>query len=140
MKNHFFLKGKTTGQTLNQFTIIKSIIIIFFFWRNNYNNSCVCLTVKEKYLLFFFALTHINDLYQRRQHFTLSFLFFVSMHISLSWLSFFSKRLPLGCSLFSLMRLPLSLSFICGTPLLLLSPILMWHTSFCFYKQVCYPT
>ena len=34
-------------QTLNNFTIIKSITIIL-----------MCLTVKEKSLLFFFALTH----------------------------------------------------------------------------------
>ena len=52
--NPFFLKGKTTKQTLNQFTIIKSITIIF----------CVCLTAKEKISLVFFALTHANYLSQ----------------------------------------------------------------------------
>jgi len=63
MKNYFSLKGKTTAQTSNQFTIIKSIIIILKFMPNlrftKYNNksTSVCLTVKEN-PLGFFALTH----------------------------------------------------------------------------------
>ena len=48
VENPFFLKGKTTGQISNNFTIIKSITIIF----------CECLTTKEKSFLFFFALSH----------------------------------------------------------------------------------
>ena len=62
MKNHFSLKRKTTAQTSNQFTIIKSITIILKFMTNlrftKYNNksTSVCLTIKEN-LLGFFALT-----------------------------------------------------------------------------------
>ena len=45
----FLLKGKKALEKLQiSFTIIKSI----------YNISCVCLTAKEKFLLFFFALTY----------------------------------------------------------------------------------
>ena len=40
--------------------------------------------VKEKTSLIFFALTHINYVFQRRQHFALSFLC-----TTLSWLSYF---------------------------------------------------
>ena len=60
----FSLKIKTTGQTLNNFTIIKSITIIL-----------VCLTAKEKMSLIFFTLTQTNYLSQKWQHFALSLLF-----------------------------------------------------------------
>ena len=59
LKNPFFLKEKTIEQTLNTFTIIKSITIIFKFTADlrstKYNNksSCICLTAKKKTLLFF---------------------------------------------------------------------------------------
>jgi len=43
VENPFSLKGKITGQILNNFTIIKSITI-----------SRVCLMAKEKFFLFFF--------------------------------------------------------------------------------------
>ena len=43
---------------------------------------------KEKTSLIFFALTHIYYLFQRRQHFALSFLF-SSPYTTLSWLSYF---------------------------------------------------
>ena len=58
-KNPFFLEGKTTRQTLNQFTIYKSITIILKFMPNlrftKYNNksTSVCLTVKETPIVFF---------------------------------------------------------------------------------------
>ena len=62
MEKSFSLKGKITGQTPNQFTIIKLITIILKFIPNlrftKYNNksTSVCLTIKEN-LLGFFALT-----------------------------------------------------------------------------------
>ena len=46
MENPFSLKRKSTGQTSNQ----------FYYYQINYNNSSVCLTIKEKSLLFFFTL------------------------------------------------------------------------------------
>ena len=77
MENPFSLKEKTTGQTSNNFTIIKSITIIIVYFSR----------LQEKTFLFFFTLTHTT---QRRQRFALSFLFFFSTHSSLSWLSSFS--------------------------------------------------
>ena len=45
MENPFSLKGKIMGQTPNQ----------FHNYQINYNISCICLTTKEKYLLFFYG-------------------------------------------------------------------------------------
>ena len=90
----FSLQGKNYG------TSSESI-----HYQINYNNSCVCLKVKEKSLLFFFTLTHTNYLSQRQQHFVLSFIFFFSMHSSFLVVFFISKRLPLGCSHFFLVWL-----------------------------------
>ena len=52
-KNPFSLKGKTTKQILNNFTIIKSITIILVY---------ASQLKKKKPLLFFFAFTHTNYL------------------------------------------------------------------------------
>ena len=65
VKNIFSLKGKTMGETHNQFTIIKSIIIILVYVSR----------LKKNLSYFFFAFTHTNYLSQRRQHFALFFLF-----------------------------------------------------------------
>ena len=54
MENHFSLKGKTTKQISNNFTIIKSITIILIY-----------VSRLKKNLLFFFALTHTNYLSQK---------------------------------------------------------------------------
>ena len=74
------------GQTLNRFTIIKSITIILMY-----------VPQLKKNLSYFSLLTHThthththtNYLSQRQQHFTLSFLF-SSAHTTFSWLSFLS--------------------------------------------------
>ena len=78
VENSFSLKGKTTGQTLNNFTI----------YQINYNNSCICLTVKEKSLLFSFALTHTFFVSRRQQHFSPSSLIVSSMVVTLYSLLF----------------------------------------------------
>ena len=78
VENSFSLKGKTTGQTPNNFTI----------YQINYNNSCICLTVKEKSLLFSFALTHTFFVSQRQQHFAPSSLTVSSMVVTLYSLLF----------------------------------------------------
>ena len=56
VENPFSLKGNTTGQISNQFTIIKSITIIF-----------VYISKLKKNLSYFFLLshTHTNYLFQR---------------------------------------------------------------------------
>ena len=66
VENPFFLKGKTTGQTPNNFTITKSIIIIL-----------VYVSRLKKNLSYFSLLTHThtNYLSQRQQHFALPFLY-----------------------------------------------------------------
>ena len=91
----FLLEGKTTGQTPNNFTIIKSITIILVYvsWLNK-NFSCFSL------------LSHTNYLSQKRQHFALSFLF-SSPRTALSWLSSFSLNSSLLATLSSF-------SFLCG--------------------------
>ena len=76
VENPFSLKGKITRQTLNNFTIIKSITIVLVHVSR----------LKKKISHVFFALTHANYLSQRRQHFALSFLF-SSSRTALSWLS-----------------------------------------------------
>ena len=48
VENSFSWKERTIRQTSNQ----------FHYSQINYNISCVYLTVKEKYLFFFFTLTH----------------------------------------------------------------------------------
>ena len=108
MENPFSLKGKTMGQTLNNFTIVKLITIIL-----------VCVSqLKKISLIFLCSLTHTNYLSQRWQHFVLFFLF-SSPCIVLSLGYFpFSKQFSLGCSLFFLcVTLLQFFSFlICGTP------------------------
>ena len=64
MENPFSWREKTTGQTPNNFIIIKSITIILVYVSG--------LLKKKKSLLFFFTLTHTKYLSQKRQHFTLS--------------------------------------------------------------------
>ena len=67
MENHFSLKGKTTKQTSNNFTIIKSITIILIYVSR----------LKKKNLLFFSALTHTNYLSQKA---TILLFFFTMWH------------------------------------------------------------
>ena len=110
------LKGKTTGQTPNNFTI----------YQINYNNSCICLTVKKKIsLIFLCSHTHflcvskaatlcsvlLNSLidggnsllsplwlsHRRRKHFALSFL----LRSSQAKILFFT--LLVSCSIFRLL-------------------------------------
>ena len=88
MENLFSLKGKITGQTLNNFTIIKSITIIIMYVSR----------LKENFSCFSLLSYNTNYLFQRRQHFTLFFFFFSTYSFFLV-VFFFSKRLPLGCSL-----------------------------------------
>ena len=108
VENHFSLKGKTTGQTLNNFTIIKSITIIIVYVSRLNNKS----------LLFFFTLAHTNYFSQRQQHFVFSFLFSFPC-TTLSWLSSFSLS---GSHLAALSILLCgTFFFLCNTPLLLLS-------------------
>jgi len=76
VENPFSLKGKTMGQTPNNFNIIKSITIVLVYVSQ----------LKKKISIVFFAHTHTNYLSQRRQHFALSFLF-SSSRTALSWLS-----------------------------------------------------
>ena len=97
VENPFSLKGNTTGQISNQFTIIKSITIIF-----------VYISKLKKNLSYFSLLSHTNFLSKAATLCSLLSISF-STHNTLSWLSSFSKRPPLGCSLFSLVRLPLFL-------------------------------
>ena len=104
-ENPFSLKEKIMGQTLNRFTIIKSItIILMYVPRLKKNLSYFSLLTHTH------THTHTNYLSQRQQHFTLSFLF-SSAHTTFSWLSF------LSISGFLLA----ALSSICDTFFLLLS-------------------
>ena len=106
MENSFSLKGKIMGQTPNQFIIIKSITIIFKCMPNlrftKYNNksTSVCLTAKEK-LLVFFTLSHILIISLKGGNTALSSLFY-----------YLHSQLSLCYSLFSLVRLILSLSLL----------------------------
>ena len=78
MKNHFSLKGKKekgkiTRQTLNNFTIIKSITIILVY---------VSQLKKKIYIyiyLFFFLLSHTQIIFLKRQQ-SLFFAFFTMRH------------------------------------------------------------
>ena len=91
---------------------------LIHYYQINYNNSCVCLTTKEKSISFFFILTHTKYLSQIRQHFALSSLF-SSSHIALFWLSYFflSNSLLWPLSLFSCAASSFSIfNSICGTP------------------------
>ena len=90
MENPFSLKGKTTGQTPNNFTIIKSITIILVY----------ASLLKKKNLSYFSLFSHTKLSFSKAATLCSLLFIFFSMHNSLSWLSSFSKRLPLGCSLF----------------------------------------
>ena len=68
MENPFSLKGKITRQTLNNFTIIKSITIVFVYVSR----------LKKKISHVFFALTHINYLSQMRHPVSFSFFRYVA--------------------------------------------------------------
>ena len=72
VENPFSLKGNTTGQISNQFTIIKSITIIF-----------VYISKLKKNLSYFSLLSHTLIFSQWQPHFALSFLF-SSPHTTLS--------------------------------------------------------
>ena len=98
MENPFSLKGKTTGQTPNNITIIKSIGISLVYVSRLKKNLSLSLSL-------FFALTHTNYLSQRWQHFAFSSIF-SSPRTSLSLGYLLSLS---GCSPFSLVWLPLFL-------------------------------
>ena len=107
MENLFFFEGKITGQTLNQFIIIKLITTILMYVSR----------LKKKSFLFFFLFSHTQIISLKDDNTLHSpFSFLLHTQLSLSWLSFFSfKRLPLGCSLFSLSFDSL-FSSICSNP------------------------
>ena len=76
------------GQTPNQFTI----------YQINYNNSCVCLTVKEK-IYIYILLSHTLIISLKDSNTLLSpFYFLLHAQLSLGCL-LFSKQLTLVCSL-----------------------------------------
>ena len=88
MENPFSLKGKTTGQTLNNFTIIKSITIII-----------VYVIRLKKNLSYFSLLSHTLIISLKGGNTLLSPFYFL-LHAQLSLDSLlFSKRFTLGCSL-----------------------------------------
>ena len=64
MENPFSLKGKITGQTLNNFTIIKSITIILVY----------ALWLKKKNLFYFSLLPHTQIIFLKGDN-PFSFLF-----------------------------------------------------------------
>ena len=93
MENPFSLKGKIIGQTLNNFTIIKSITIIV-----------VYVSRLKKILSYSSLLSNTHKLFVSKVAILCTLLsIFFSTHSSLS-LSYllFSKRLPLGYFLFFL--------------------------------------
>ena len=92
VENPFSLKGKITGQTPNNFTIIKSITIILMY---------VSRLKKKNSFVFLYSHTHKLSLSKAATLCTLRSIFYFT-HNSLSRLSSFSKQLPLGCSLNSL--------------------------------------
>ena len=89
MKN-ILLKGKIMEETLNQFTIIKSITIILKFMPNlrftKYNNksSCVCLMAKENLIVFFgLQPTTLLNIFLLKVNFDKST---IGLRVPLAWL------------------------------------------------------
>ena len=101
MENPLSLKGKTTRQTPNNFTMIKSITIIFVYVSR----------LKKIYFIFLCFHTHTLIISFKGGKLLLSPFYFFSPRTFLLAVFFFFKRLPLGCFLFFffLVRLPLSL-------------------------------
>ena len=109
MENPFSLKGKIIGQTLNNFTIIKSITIIV-----------VYVSRLKKILSYSSLLSNTHKLSVSKVAILCTLLsIFFSTHSSLP-LSYllFSKQLPLGYFLFFLVCHLVALYFfsICSTP------------------------
>ena len=77
MENPLSLKGKTMGQTPNNFTIIKSITLILMY----------ASRLKKKSLLFFFILTH-KIIFLKGGNTLLSPFYFL-LHAQLSFLAVF---------------------------------------------------
>ena len=73
MKNPFFLKGKTTGQIPNNFTIIKSITIIF-----------VYISWLKKKSLLLSLLWHTLNIFLKCDNTLLSHFYFSSPYTALS--------------------------------------------------------
>ena len=89
VENLFSLKGKTTRETPNNFTIIKSITIILAYVSR----------LQKKYLLFS-LFSHTLIIFIKSNNTLLShFYFLLHAQLSLDYL-LFSKWLTLGCSLF----------------------------------------
>ena len=96
MENPFSLKEKTTGQTLNNFTIIKSITIILVYFSR----------LQKKLLFFLYSHTHYS---KAATLCSLLSIFLLHAQFSVLAVFFFSKQLPLGCAFFSLIWFLLSL-------------------------------